>query len=341
MNAIFLVKKGNAARAFELRETNKPICGTDDILIKVECFGLNYAEVMARNGLYGDAPQMPCILGYEVVGIIEGVGDNVEQNNIGKRVVAFTRFGGYAEYAVTNKNAFTEIGEMNGAQACCIAVQYATAYFMAIDQINLHPNDKVLVHAGAGGVGSALIQLCKLKGCFVIATAGSDDKLDYMKSLGADEGLNYRKCDYQNEIEKKFGKTTLVATFNPIGGSTFKKDAALINAGGKVILFGGSERSGKKWGIFSSLNFVFKMGFILPIGLMMKSKSIIGVNMLKIGDYNPTVLARCMKNVSELIQQNQIKLHVGKTFNAAEIAAAHDFLESRKSIGKIVVFWKS
>ena len=296
---------------------------------------------MARNGLYGDAPKMPSILGYEVVGKIEKVGANVAEDCIGKRVVAFTRFGGYAEYATTNKNAFTEIGEINGGEACCIAVQYATAYFMSYDQSNLHAGDKVLIHAGAGGVGSALIQLCKLKGCFVISTAGSDNKLGYMKSLGADVVLNYRNQEYLTEIEKQFGKSSLTATFNPIGGSTYKKDAALTNAGGRVILFGGSERSGKKWGIFSSLNFVRKMGIILPIGLMMQSKSIVGVNMLKVGDFNAAVLARCMKNVSELVQKNQLKLHVGKTFLANEIGAAHDFLESRKSIGKIVVYWEN
>jgi len=340
MKAIFLTKKGAANNAFEIRETPKPICGSNQVLIKVECFGLNYAEVMARNGLYGDAPKMPSILGYEVVGVIESAGENVEKNCIGKKVVAFTRFGGYAEFAVTDKNAFAEIGDMDSGDATCIAVQFATAYFMAYEQTNLFPGDKVLIHAGAGGVGTALIQLCKLKGCFVIATAGSNDKLMYMKNLGADEVINYRESDYSELIEHKFDKEKLDVTFNPMGGKSFKKDLKLIGSGGRVILFGGSERSGKRLGILSSLGFVFRMGLILPIALMMKSRSVIGVNMLKIGDNKSSTLARSMKTVVEMAKTGQLKPHVGARFKADEIGKAHALLESRNSVGKVVLFWE-
>ena len=339
MKAIYLTKKGNPNTAFEIRETPKPICGADQVLIKVECFGLNYAEVMARNGLYGDAPKIPSVLGYEVVGIIESAGENVEKTCIGKKVVAFTRFGAYAEYAVTDKNAFAEIGDMDSGDATCIAVQFATAYFMAYEQTNLFPGNKVLIHAGAGGVGTALIQLCKLKGCFVIATAGSADKMLYMKNLGADEVINYRESDYAELIEQKFGKEKLDVTFNPMGGKSFKKDLGLVGSGGRVILFGGSELSGKKLGILSSLGFVFRMGLILPIALMMKSKSVIGTNMLKVGDNRAEGLARSMKAVSDMVKSGQLKPHVGARFKSEEIGKAHALLESRNSVGKVVVFW--
>jgi NADPH:quinone reductase-like Zn-dependent oxidoreductase len=339
MKAIFLTKKGEASKAFEIRETKKPVCGADEVLIKVTCFGLNYAEVMARNGLYGDAPQMPSVLGYEVAGVIEDTGVNVDRSQVGKKVVAFTRFGGYAEYALTNKDAFVEIGEMEAGEACCVAVQFATAYFMACEQTNLFPGNKVLVHAGAGGVGTALIQLCKNKGCYVIGTAGSNDKLDYMKNLGADDAINYRQADYEAQITAKYGPGKLDVVFNPMGGKSFKKDLGLIGAGGRVILFGGSERSGKKLGLFSSLNFVFKMGLLLPIALMMKSKSLIGVNMLKIGDNKPEALERAMKNCMQLVRQGKLKPYVGARFKADEIGKAHALLESRNSVGKVVVYW--
>jgi NADPH:quinone reductase-like Zn-dependent oxidoreductase len=294
---------------------------------------------MARNGLYGDAPQMPSILGYEVAGVIEEAGANADRSSLGKKVVAFTRFGGYAEYAVTNKNAFVEIGEMEPGEACCVAVQFATAYFMAYEQTNLFPGDKVLVHAGAGGVGTALIQLCKNKGCFVIGTAGSNTKLAYMKNLGADEVLNYRQLDYAEQVVATHGQAQLDVVFNPMGGKSFKKDLKLIGSGGRIILFGGSERSGKTMGILSSLNFVFKMGLLLPIALMMQSKSLIGVNMLKIGDHKPEALERALKNSMQLVKEGKLKPHVGARFNAAEIGKAHALLESRGSVGKIVLYW--
>lgn len=340
MKAIFLTKKGDAKQAFEIRETEKPKVNLpDDILIKVEAFGLNYADVMARNGLYREAPEMPSILGYEVVGTVEAVGKDCDKNLIGKRVVCFTRFGGYAQYAISKNFGCVVIDNMDTGKALCIATQYVTAYYMTHVATNLFEGDKVMIHAGAGGVGTALIQLCKLKGCVVFANAGSPEKLDYIKSHGADYAINYRKEDYQVEINKVLKNERLDCTFNPIAGSTFKKDFALIGSGGKVMIFGGSELSGKKWGIFSSLNFVRKMGLMLPIGLMMRSKSIIGVNMLKIGDNKPKLLNTCLTEVTQLIKDGKLNPHVGGEFLANDIAAAHEFLENRKSIGKIIIKW--
>lgn len=337
MKSIFLKKIGKASEAFEIRETNPPVCGDHDVLIEVECFGLNYAEVMARNGLYKAAPPLPCVLGYEVAGKISKVGKEISDTNVGKRVVAFTRFGGYSQVVATPFNACAEIGEMDASKATCIAVQYATAYYMAYEMSNIHEGDKVLVHAAAGGVGTALTQLCKLKGATVYANAGDDQKVNYLKSQGVDEALNYRNEDYYNFYIAKKIKFDVI--FNPIAGSTFKKDYQLLDTGGRLVLFGASERSGKKFGILSSLNFLRKMGTIIPIFLVGKSKSLIGVNMLNVGDDKPETLARCMREVSVLVKEGKLQPHVGATFKADEISVAHDLLESRKSIGKIVISW--
>ncbi len=340
MKAIYLVKNGNAANAFEERETEQLTPFDSEVLIKVEAFGLNYADVMARNGIYREAPPLPCVIGYEVVGEIVKVGQNLDQNLIGKRVVAFTRFGGYATYAVTTRLGFVEIGDLDAGIALCIATQYVTAYYMAYECTNLFEGDKVLVHAGAGGVGTALIQLCKHKKCEIFATAGSKEKLDYMKKQGADHVINYREKEYEEEIGSLLNNQRLDIAFNPIAGKTFKKDFNLIGSGGKIVLFGGSERSGKRWGIFSTLNFVRKMGIIIPIGTMMRSKSIIGVNMLKIGDNKPAVLNRCMTRVIDLVNSGELKPHVGARFPVDRISEAHQLLESRNSIGKVIVIWE-
>jgi NADPH:quinone reductase-like Zn-dependent oxidoreductase len=131
----------------------------------------------------------------------------------------------------------------------------------------------------------------------------------------------------------------LQATFNPIAGSTYKKDMRLIGAGGKVFLFGGSERTGKKWGIFSSLNFVRKMGLMIPIGLVMSSKSVMGVNVLRIADQDPQVVKRCLDGLVELLNNGKIDPQVGGKFSIDDLGEAHDLLESRKSTGKIIVSW--
>lgn len=337
MKAIFLKKFGEAERAFELKEVEKPAPKSNEVLIKVSCFGLNYAEVMARNGLYGATPKLPCVLGYEVAGEIVAVGSEVNKDFIGKKVVAFTRFGGYAQYAVTDKNAFVEINNLNEEEACCIAVQYATAFYMSNFTANLHANQHVLIHAGAGGVGTALIQLAKLKNCVVYAHASSNEKLEFMKMQGADFVLNYSAENYVEYYQKKRIKFDVI--FNPIAGSTFKKDYKLLASGGKLFLYGGSERSGKKFGIFSTFNFLRKMGRIIPIFLVGHSKSILGINMLKIGDDKPNDLKICLDECMHLFKAGKINPHVGAVFQSDELPKAHALLESRKSIGKIVVKW--
>lgn len=336
---IVLKAYGKAEMAFEQKtiQINKP--KSNEVLIDVEAFGLNYADVMARNNLYKEAPALPAVLGYEVVGIIEEIGENVSPELLGKRVVAFTRFGGYAKKAITQDYAISLIDSMPAEEALALSTQFVTAYYMAVYLSPVHEGDKVLIHAAAGGVGTALIQLCKWKKAFVYAKIGDEKKEALVKELGADVVVNYNKSDYKSTILNHLKDKRLDTTFNPIAGSTFKKDWSLIGSGGKVILFGGSERSGKKWGIFSSLNFVRKMGIVIPIGLMMRSKNVLGVNMLKIADNKPEVLSHCLKEVVELTNKGILKPQVGAKFNVNEIAKAHSLLESGKSTGKISVFW--
>ena len=131
----------------------------------------------------------------------------------------------------------------------------------------------------------------------------------------------------------------LDTSFNPVAGSTYKKDMALVGSGGKVILFGGSELSSGKWGFFSQLNFVRKMGLVLPIGLMMRSKNILGVNMLKIADNRPKVLAHCLQEVVKLHQEGKLQPQVGGTYSIYKVAEAHSALENGKTTGKLTVFW--
>ncbi len=335
MKAWTIVKKGHPDQAFELREYPSPTPKNGEILIKVEGFGLNYADVMARNGLYREAPPMPFVPGYEVVGRVESEGPLK-----GKRVLAFTRFGGYAQEVCTPEQAAVEIPEdIELGQALALGTQYITAYHAAYECVNLYEGDKILVHAAAGGVGIAITQLAKAKGCTVFGTASKPEKIEFIQKNGVDHAINYSTNDYESTINSVLGNDRLDVAFNSIAGSTFKKDRRLIGSGGRQVLYGGAERSGKKFGMLSTLNFVRKMGMIVPIFLMMKSKGIIGVNMLKIGDNKPDVLVRCMRNVVDLYKAGTIKPHVHKVYDSNEIQEAHAALENRGTIGKVGVRW--
>jgi NADPH:quinone reductase-like Zn-dependent oxidoreductase len=338
--AIYLIRKGEAKKAFEQRSFQIHSPEEGEVMIEVEAFGLNFADVMARKGLYREAPPMPCVVGYEVVGKIMMTGKGVSEELLGKRVVAFCRFGGYARHVLTPAHAVAEINTAPAEDAMALCTQAVTAYYMANYLTPVRKGERVLIHAAAGGVGTILIQLVKLQGGIVYAKVGDRSKEDLVRSLGADFVLNYNTSDYKLQLQKLLNQDRLDVSFNPSGGSTFKKDMALIGSGGRLILFGGAELTSGKWGILSQLNFIRKMGTIIPVGLMMRSKNILGVNMLKIADHKPEVLTTCMREVVELYRSGKLIPQKGPSFKADEIASAHTALESGKSTGKITVFWK-
>lgn len=340
MKAYYLKQYGKADTAFELREHPLPASvQPDEVRIQVEAFGLNYADVMARNKKYREAPPIPCVIGYEVVGTITEAGADIPKDHLGKRVVAFTRFGGYAQEVITKQYGYAVIGNMEAGKALALATQYVTAYYMVNVLTNILPGDKVLVHSAAGGVGTALIQLLKIRGAEVFAKSRSDKKKDYVLSQGADHFINYSKEEYATQIRRILKEDRLDVSYNPIAGSTYKKDMSLLGSGGRIVLFGGAELSGTKWGIFSQLNFLRKMGLVIPVGLMMTSRNILGVNMLKIADNRPKVMALCLEAVVDLYQQGKIHPEIGSLYSHEQLGEAHAFLESGNSVGKIGIIW--
>lgn len=340
MKAAVLVKNGDAASAFELRDVPKPQPKAQEVLIKVEGFGLNFADVMARNGIYPDAPPLPSILGYDVCGEVVEVGADVDNTWVGKRVTAMTRFGGYAQFVATDLKGVAEISDqLSTGAGAALATQYCTAWYSACEMMNLYEGDTILIHAAAGGVGTAVTQIAKMRGCTVVGTTSSNAKFDYLKSIGVDHPINYKDNDYVEEITKLLGKRPLDATFNSIGGKTFKKDMSLLNNGGRVCCYGAAERAGKANNIFTKLKFVWNFGFYTPIALIMGSRAVLGVNMLRIADNKPEALKRCLVEVARLASDGTLKPTVGGEFPAEEIGKAHAFLESRKSTGKIIVKW--
>lgn len=312
-------------------------CASDEVLIEVEAFGLNYAEVMARRGLYRDAPPAPAVLGYEVVGRIVDCGLSTDSSLLGQRVMAFTRFGGYARHVVSKADAIIPVGNQAAIELLALCTQGVTAFYMAKFLAPVRPGDRVLIHAAGGGVGSLLIQLAKDAGAMVIAKVGSDHKIETCQKLGADSVIQYKHGDYEMALKQILGEEKLDVSFNPVGGRSAKQDFRLMGAGGRLVLFGGSELGQAKFGFFSKLNFVRKMGLLLPIGLMMSSRSILGVNMLRIADQKPLVLKYCLDEVFKLYMEGKLKPLPGRLFTHTQFDEAHQLLESGESVGKIAV----
>lgn len=334
MKAFYLVKNGKAETAFELRDINIPEIGNDEVGVIVEAFGINFADVVARLGNYQDCPPLPCVVGYEAVGRVDKVGKNVNSVKPGDRVLVFTRFGGYSQYVVQKENALAKIADdMDTGKALALATQYSTAYYACAVATNVLPHETVLIHAGAGGVGTALIQLCKLKQAKIYATAGSESKLEYCRKQGADIAINYTKEDFSTVI-----KEPIDVAFDSLGADNFRKSYKLLNRGGRIVGYGASSMTDAK-NVFSKAKMGLEFGIYHPAQLIMESRSMIGVNMLRIADYKPDTLKYCMENVIQLLEEGKIDPHVGGMYKATELAQAHSDMENRKTIGKIGVIW--
>ena len=339
MQAAFLVRNGSADKAFELREAPIPAPAPHEVLIKVEAFGLNFADVMARLGHYRDAPPLPAIIGYDVCGRIESVGSAVKNRKAGQRVAALTRFGGYAQYATTDARGTVVIPEdMPVGEALALPTQYGTAFYMTADFAQIHEGDHVLIHAAAGGVGTALVQWAVHRGCIIYGTAGSEEKLKYLETLGVQYPINYRKVDFADEIRRINPNGGMDMIFDPVGGKSVKKGVKLLRAGGRIVVFGASSMTQTK-NIFGKIGVALGFGFYHPVGLISNSRSLMTTNMLYVGDQRPEVLERVFGKVSEYTQKGVFKPTVGGEFHIDNLAEAHTFLESRKSIGKIAVNW--
>lgn len=340
MRQLTLVKYGKAGEAFALNEVPTPSPETGHLLIEVEAFGLNFADVMARQGLYREAPPLPFVPGYEVVGRVVALGEGVESDWMGKRVVAFSRFGGYADHAQVDHRAAAAIDEaVHAGEACALATQYVTAYYMTDYSNHLRAGEVALIHAAAGGVGTALVQLCKRKSLFTIGLCGSAEKVPYLRDLGVELPICYKEQSYPDVIENQLGKRRVDYVFNTIMGNSFGVDRKLLNYGGKLFCFGGASRSGSKKHILNDLSFLVRTGFLSPLFMMMQSQSILGINMLRLADHRVDVIGTCLRELLELYRTGDIRPRVGGAFSAVEIAAAHEMLESGKSVGKIYVYW--
>ncbi|MBU6375787.1 MAG: zinc-binding dehydrogenase [Bdellovibrionales bacterium] len=347
MRALVLTRKGEARRAFELRELPDPKPADDEVLIETEFSGVNFADVMARLGLYPDAPPLPCVLGYEVVGTIRSLGNQVgilrPDLQVGQRVVALTRFGGYASMACPKAIVVFEISkDTDGAEATAMATQGATAYLAAEECARLQAGDRVLIHAAAGGVGLFLVQLAQRRECQVIATAGSEEKLDLLrKQFAVDLAINYRRESFVKKIRSfANSKTPIDVVFDSIGGSVYHQSRQLLAPLGRMVSLGVAEMTSSSpfRGIRAAWS-ALQFGWIHPLTLLDRSQSLTGLNVLRVADLQPGKLQKAFVEIQSLVRKGDLQPFVGASFPIREVGAAHELLASRQSVGKIALRW--
>lgn len=338
MKAYSLIQFTSPEKAFKLIDMPLRTPGPGEVGIRVTSFGINFADIMARQGLYRECPPLPCVIGYDVEGEVTEIGEHVTEFNPGDKVFALTRFGGYAEHITVPSIAVGHLPEDAPLGAGCgLAVHGITAYHGLLHAQTLMPGEKVLVHAAAGGLGITFIQIALWKKCEVIGVAGGHAKVELLKSLGVDHIVDHHKGDYVEYVHKYLnGKVDVI--LDNVGGASIKKGKKILAPGGRLVTLGAAALSGRR-GKLNLIKLGLSFGFFSPISYLGKSQSLIGINMLRLADHRPDIIAEEYKGVEKLYREGVINPHIGKIFHHTELAQAHAFVEARKSIGKIVVQW--
>ena len=340
MKAAVLVRRGAATSAFEFRDIPDPLPGPGEVRIHVEYSGVNFADVLARQGLYRDLPTLPVVLGYEVVGRIDLAGSGVRRLRVGDRVVAMTEFGGYAASALAKEYAVAAIpDDFDGALATALGVQYVSAWYAAEILVRLFREDHVLIHGASGGLGNALIQIVKRHGCRIYGTTSSPEKLETLRERGVDYPLCVTPENFEREVGKLLPDPGLDVIFNPLGGSYVRKGIRLLRSGGRMICLGVAEMAGPRTGLIHALGSLVALGVNSPASLMLQSKSILGVNMLRVSRERPDVTARALREVVARCISGELQPVIAAVFPVGRIGEAHELLETKKTSGKVALSW--
>ncbi len=308
-----------------------------EVRVKVHYSGVNFADTSARVGLYPDAPKNPSVIGYEVSGTVDKLGEGVTGFSLGQRVMAFALFGCYAEYACAPAMAVRALPDsMPDDIAAAIPVVYVTAYHMLHYMTVVHPGDRVLVHAAAGGVGIAAVQMAKAQGAVVFGTA-SASKHGFLRELGVDHCIDYRSQDFYEEVRRITNGEGVDIVMDALGGSALKKSFALLRQGGRLFTFGFSRSTvnGRvRWP--NLIKEFLAMPTFKPMKLMDDNRSVTGVNMNHLA-VRPDIIGRELDGLVDLWSKGVIKPKVDLVVKAQNAAEAHRYLDAGKNIGKVLL----
>jgi len=335
MRQVWITKTGGP-EVLQLKDAPDPEAQSGEVRIRVQAAGINFADLLARQGLYPDAPKLPAVVGYEVSGIVDQVGAGVELK-VGDRVGAITRFGGYSDTVVVPKGlVFPLSAELSFEEAAAIPVNYLTAWLMLVEQGNVKKDDKVLVHAVAGGVGQAALQICQWKGAQVFGTA-SASKHERLKELGVAHCIDYHSQDFASEIKRLTSGRGVDIVLDAVGGKSYQKSYRCLAPLGKLMMFGASTlSSGKDRKILKVIQGLLQMPSFKPIPLMNQNRGVLGFNLGHLWK-EEALLKRSLLEILHLVASGVFRPLVDKVFPMEHAADAHAYIHAHQNFGKVLL----
>src|SRR6478736_7803270 len=320
-----------------MRTAPDPTPGEGEIRIRVRAAGVNFADILARLGLYPDAPKLLIVVGYEGVGHVDGIGRAVTGVSEGDRVVALTRFGGYADVVVVPAaHAFRVPDSLSDAEAAAVPVNYLTAALALYRMAALNAGETVLVHNAGGGVGIAATQLARLRRATVIGTA-SAFKHDALRTFGVDHAIDYRHANVADDVKRITHGRGADVILDPIGGRSFTDSYRMLAPLGRLIIFGLSAAAqGEKRSAWRAMHAWFTTPRFNPMSLINRNRGVFGLHIGHLWDERRQ-LAPLMDLLMSELAAGRLTPVVARTFPLERAADAHRFIQSRANIGKVVL----
>ena len=318
------VKEWCEPRGLVLEEIDRPEPQAGQLLVRVHSAALNFPDLLLIAGKYQVKPDLPFTPGLEVAGTVEELAEGVSSFAVGQRVIASVSVGGFAEYALAPADWVQPLPDsMSYDEGAAFPLVYQTAYFGMVHRGRLQAGETVLIHSAAGGVGLAALQIARaLNAGKIIATVGSDDKLEIIREHGADVVLNYRSEDFVEAVKRETGGRGADVIYDPVGGELGERNTKCVAFEGRIVLIGFT--SGK----FSN----FASNHVL-----IKNYSVVGLHWGSYRRHNPEKIREAWKALFDLYEAGKLRPIIGGRFELERVAEAMELLASRRAIGKIVL----
>ena len=323
MRAIVVDEPGDA-EVLRLEEILDPAPGPREVLIRVASAGLNRADIVQRRGFYPPPPGASSILGLEVAGVIDAVGDDVTGWAAGDRVMALLEGGGYAEVARARAAQTVLIPmQLDGLAAGGVPEAFITAYDNLITRARVQAGETVLIHGGAGGVGTAAIQVARANGCRVIATAGTDEKLRACRELGADVAVNYNEEDFVALTLDETGGCGADVVLDIVGAAYLDRNLAALANDGRIVVI---SMQGGSLGELDLAQLMRKRGTVISTSLRYRP-----------AEQKAEIVAAFARDVVPALASGAMRPVINRVYPLEQAGDAHRFLESGDVIGKVVL----
>jgi NADPH:quinone reductase-like Zn-dependent oxidoreductase len=331
-----VISRHGGPEVLVMRDAPDPAPGEGELRIRVRAAGVNFADILARIGLYPDAPKPPVVVGYEVAGVIDAAGKGVTTLHEGDRVLALTRFGGYSSAVVVPASQVYRFpDDLSDAEAAAVPLNYLTAAVALYRMAAVAAGDTVLVHNAGGGVGIAAAQLARLRRATVIGTA-SAPKHDALRSFGLEHLIDYRHANVEREVMRLTNGRGVDIVLDPIGGPSFGASYQMLAPLGRLVMFGMSSISDERRNMWRVLRGWWAMKRFDPLSLINRNKGVFGLNLGHLWDEH-RLLQPLMELILSELRAGRLKPIVARTFPLEKAADAHRFIHSRANIGKVVL----